>query len=219
MAILSKHYPNEDHYFIYGNASTHLLRPADALSVMKMLKNPSKPDSNFGVFVNVIGTDGQPVHGPDAKILKQKICMWNGRFSYGREQVFYYPEGHEKAGLFKGMAAILMERGHNMSKKKAQCGKSFADCLDGGKDCCCQRVLFNEPDFIEEESLLETCCRYRGYEVHFFPKFHCETSFIEQCWGKAKQRYRLLPPSSKEEDLEQNIIACLDDIPFISMWR
>ncbi|KAF8226685.1 hypothetical protein L208DRAFT_1300624, partial [Tricholoma matsutake] len=120
---------------------------------------------------------------------------------------------------FKGMAAILTERGYDVSKKKAQCGKSFADCPVGIKDCCCQHILFNEPDFVEEESLLETCCRYRGYPVHFFPKFHCETSFIEQCWGNAKQRYCLLPLTSKEEDLEWNVIACLDDIPLISMRR
>ncbi|KAF8235184.1 hypothetical protein L208DRAFT_1096460, partial [Tricholoma matsutake] len=57
-----------------------------------------------------------------------------------------------------------------------------------------------------------------GYDVHFFPKFHCETSFIKQCWGNTKQ-YCLLPPSSKEEDLEQNVIACLDDVPLFSMQR
>ncbi|KAF8227857.1 hypothetical protein L208DRAFT_1148451, partial [Tricholoma matsutake] len=104
--ILSRNYPDEDHCFIYDNASTHLLQPADALSATKMPKNPSKPEKNFGVLINVLGLDGWPIHGPDGKILKQKVWMRNRRFD-GREQEFYYPEGHEKAGIFKGMAAIL----------------------------------------------------------------------------------------------------------------
>lgn len=73
MVILSKHYPDEDHFFTYDNASTHLSRPADALSATKMPKYPSKPKQNFGVLINVIGSDGRPVHGLDGKILKQKV--------------------------------------------------------------------------------------------------------------------------------------------------
>jgi hypothetical protein len=134
--ILSKYYPDEDHSLIYDNAATHLSRPPGALSATKMPKNPSKPEQNFGALINVVGADGWLVHGPDGKILKQKVRMQNGRFD-GREQEFYYPEGHEKAGLFKGMAEILTERGYDVSRKKAQCGKNFADCCGGIKDCCC----------------------------------------------------------------------------------
>ena len=104
---------------------------------MKMPKNPSKPEQNFGVFVNIFGPAGQPVHGPDGKILKQNVRVKNGKFSNGQEQELYYPDGHVKAGLFKGMAAILMECGYNVSNKKAQCGKSFTDCPEGMMTCCC----------------------------------------------------------------------------------
>ena len=216
MAILSKYYPDEDHFFIYNNATTHCSRAGDALSATKMPKNPSKPETNFGVLINIVNHDGHPVHGPDGKILKQKVKMCNGRFN-NREQEFYFAEGHKLAGLFKGMAVILTECGYNVSRKKVQCGKSLTDCAIGAKDCCCQRILYNKPDFVEEESLLQTCCRHRGYPVHFFPKFHCETSFIKQCWGNAKQHYCLLPPTSKVEDLEQNGITSLDNVPIISM--
>lgn len=138
MAILHEYYSHEDHAFIYDNAPTHLLRCPDALSAMKMPKNPSKPEQNFGVFVNIFGPDGRPVHGPDGKILKQKVRVKNGKLNNGQEQELYYPDGHEKAGLFKGMAAILTERGYNVSDKKAQCGKSFTDCPEGTKTCCCR---------------------------------------------------------------------------------
>src|SRR6266487_1108564 len=49
MDILSRHYPDEDHVFIFDNATTHLKRADDALSARKMPKDISKPDSNFGV--------------------------------------------------------------------------------------------------------------------------------------------------------------------------
>ena len=155
MSIVGKHYPNEDHKFIYDNAMTHCSWPADSLSAIKMPKNSLKPESNFGVLINVIGADGQLVHGPDGKLLKQKVQMRNRRFN-GQEQEFYYPEGHQKAGIFKGMAEILTEHGYNVSKKRAQCGKSFADCSDQVNNCCCHCILFNKPDFAEEELLLET---------------------------------------------------------------
>jgi len=73
MNILAKYYLNEDHFFTYRNASTHLAWPPEALSANKILKNPSNPKKNFGVLVNIIGHDRKSVYGPDGKILKEKI--------------------------------------------------------------------------------------------------------------------------------------------------
>ena len=64
---------------------------------------------------------GQTLYCPDGKILKRKIRMENGKFRDGTEQSFYYPEGHEHAGKFKGMAVILAEHGYgDMKNNKAQ---------------------------------------------------------------------------------------------------
>jgi hypothetical protein len=34
MATLLKYYPDEDHFFIYNNATTHLSQPADSVTTM-----------------------------------------------------------------------------------------------------------------------------------------------------------------------------------------
>ncbi|KAF9458406.1 hypothetical protein BDZ94DRAFT_1325516 [Collybia nuda] len=208
MDIVQKHFPDEDHLFVYDNATIHLKCPDDALSARKMSKGVSKPGTNFGVEQSVIGENGKPVYTPDGKILKEKVNMANGKFADGTEQEFYFPDNHPThPGLFKGMANILTERGFSgvqgKQGKRAQCGKNFS-CVPGATDCCCHRILYSQLDCVNVESLLETECKVRGYGVLFLPKFHCELNFIEQCW---------------EEDLEKNVTNCLDGVPLTSMQR
>jgi hypothetical protein len=74
-------------------------------------------------------------------------------------------------------------------------------------------MLYNEPDFVNVKSLLKIRCKARGFRVIFFPKFHYELNFIEQCWGYSKQIYCELSMSSKEADLEQNVLAALESVP------
>ena len=135
MDILKEHYLHEDHVLIFDNATTHLKRAEGSLSASKMLKGPSE---KFFVDVHIVDNAGKPMYGPDGKILKRKVPMASGKFKDGTEQLFYYPEGHEHAGKFKGMAKILEERGyHDSGKMKSQCGKKFTDCPEGSTTCCC----------------------------------------------------------------------------------
>jgi len=217
MEILTADYAEEDHLFVFDNATTHSKQAEGSQSAMRMTKGPS---ANFFVEVNDIGPDGKPKYSPDGKILKKKIPMANGHFSDGQEQQFYWPAdcGTELAGQFKGMVQILEERGYvNVSKKKAQCSKKFSDCSPGQTDCCCRRMLFSEPDFVTVESILESEASAKGFRILFLPKLHCELNPIEQCWGYAKRKYRLLPASSSEADLEKNMVKCLDEVPLITM--
>jgi hypothetical protein len=69
------------------------------------------------------------------------------------------------------------------------------------------------------ESSLEITAKAQGFEVVFLPKFHCELNFIEQCWGHAKRVYRQYPSSSKEEDLERNLLSALESVPMETMRR
>ncbi|KAE9403400.1 hypothetical protein BT96DRAFT_1080589 [Gymnopus androsaceus JB14] len=217
--ILTHDYPDEDHVLVFDNATTHLKRAEDALSARKMPKFTPKVGMNWGIEVTMKRDDGTIVYDDKGKPKKTKIHMRNGKFANATIQEFYYPEGHERAGVFKGMAQILVEQGYtNAPKLRAECAQFRCDPLLEGR-CCCQRILFNEPDFAAGLSLLEVMCKEQGFQVIFLPKFHCELNFIEQCWGAAKRAYRLMPASSKEDDLEHNMIASLDAIELITMRR
>ena len=218
MKILKTHYPGEDHVLIFDNAATHIKRPDEALSARNMPKFTPKKGTNWGPETTMIGEDGKPVYGRNGKVVKVKICMADATFANGTPQSLYFPPGHQQAGVFKGMSVILQERGlMEESNLKAQC-KDFK-CKPGKTDCCCRRVLYCQPDFIKVKSKLETMCKEQGFEVLFLPKFHCELNFIEQCWGFAKQTYRQYPASSKEADLEVNLISALESVPLRSMQR
>jgi len=217
--ILAEYFPQFDHLFVYDNATTHLKREEDALSARKMPKNIPKEGTNWGIEItkrNLV--TGKPICKSDGTHEKMKIRMKDGQLPNSQPQPLYFPEGHPRAGTFKGMAIILEERGFgDMSKKRAQC-KNFA-CIPGKTDCCCRRILYTQPDFTNINSILQTICMARGFQVLFLPKFHCKLNFIEQCWGRAKSVYQTYPESSREDHLEQNAISALDSIPLTMMQR
>jgi hypothetical protein len=116
------------------------------------------------------------------------------------------------------MAVILKERGLRMEAAlNAQC-KGFKYAT-GATSCCCRRVMYNQPDFKNEKSLLEQACEAHGFRALFLPKFHCKLNFLEQCWGASKRVYRLNTDFSKEEDLERNVVNALDSVSLKVMWR
>ena len=144
--------------------------------------------------------------------------MADAKFADGMPQKLYFPPRHPRAGVFKGMSILLQEWGLLRELElKAQC-KDFK-CKAGQTDCCCQRVLYSQPDFIQVESKLKIMCKQQGFNVIFLPKFHCELNFIEQCWGNAKRVYRQYPSSSKEADLEINLVSALESVPLQSMRK
>lgn len=116
------------------------------------------------------------------------------------------------------MGVILEERGFTGALQICtECLKFW--CEKGAIHCCCQRMLFNQPDFVEVESLLETACKTRRFKVLFIPKFHCELNFIEQCWGYSKRHHHDCPVSSLISDLECNVLESLEAISIKAMRR
>ena len=116
------------------------------------------------------------------------------------------------------MKQILIERGLTKEANLRYECKGFK-CDPTATACCCRRALYNQPDFATVESLLETACKAQGVRVLFFPKFHCEMSMIEPCWGYSKRLYREFPASSSEADLKENILRALERVPIDSMRR
>src|SRR6267154_885242 len=108
-------------------------------------------------------------------------------FADRTRQSLYFDGSHEKAGLFKGMAVILEERGLvEESKLRAQC-KNF-QCLipsgvNGMAQCCCHRVLYNQPDFEAVESTLETVCKARSFLCYFYPSFTVNLTLSSSAGG------------------------------------
>lgn len=58
MDILAEHYPNNNHVFIYNNATTHQKCAANAPSAQKM---PKKPNNNFFFGMPDLDDDGNPI--------------------------------------------------------------------------------------------------------------------------------------------------------------
>lgn len=191
--------PNATALFMFDNATTHQKQAPDALSSRHMPKNG----------------------GWNSKTAPE--YMRPGKLPDGTSQNFYHPNPDptsNKPGLFKGMAQILVERGFtNAPKLPAQC-EGFK-CVDQSLSarCCCRRILYNQPDFRAQESALTEYLKNRGHLVMYYPKFHCELNFIEQYWGAAKQRYRVLPRTSNLKEMEENVLKCLDGVPLRSIRR
>jgi hypothetical protein len=108
MDILEKYFSDEDHIFVFDNATTHIKRADGALCAHKMLKHPS---ATWGVSVKVKTSSGNAAVDPNGKPIKEKIRMVDAQLPNGDTQSLYFPDEHEKAGWFKGTAQILVERG------------------------------------------------------------------------------------------------------------
>jgi hypothetical protein len=113
------------------------------------------------------------------------------------------------------MTQILKKCGITKTAKlKAKC-KNFK-CSKDATDCCQRHTLYNQPNFADQESVLEIACKAQGFEAMFLPKFHYELNFIEQCWEHVKRVYCQYLLSSKE-DLKKNMLSVLESVPMETM--
>ncbi|KAJ7870332.1 hypothetical protein B0H14DRAFT_3440170 [Mycena olivaceomarginata] len=129
----------------------------DALSATKMT---TKPSDNFNKIKNNDGTT-------------HLVRMRDGTFRDGTPQSLYLPNGR-----FKGMKTIIQERrqkGYDLpdpnapdpnspsgKKLKAQCGTNFKCRHSTSTQCCLKKMIYSEPDFQGQNSMLEEHCEKRG---------------------------------------------------------
>jgi hypothetical protein len=145
--------------------------------------------------------------------------MRSGTLPSGEPQFFYFPEDHPTMpGWFKGMETIIRERGLWPEKGLAAQCTDFK-CPANRMDCCCRRILFNQPDFAAQKPELQEFIESRGHLCDFYPKYHCELNFIEQYWGAAKSQYRAASRKSTIRDMETVVKECLDNVPLLQMRR
>ncbi|KAF9219454.1 hypothetical protein BS17DRAFT_770031 [Gyrodon lividus] len=212
--LVKEHFPDEDHVLVFDNVTTHLKHPDTALSACKMPKHPSK-GTNWGIEVTVKDAAGKIMYRTDGKPSKVKVQMGDSTFKDGSPQSLYFPNGHPCAGIFKGMVIILKEcRYCDMLHVHAECPGFICDPTV--EHSCCWHMLYN---FVNIKSTLKLAYASEGVCVLFLPKFHCELNFIEQCWGHAKQMYCQYPTSSKEEDLERNVVDALQSVTLDHMQK
>ncbi|KAJ6521374.1 hypothetical protein DFH09DRAFT_1097822 [Mycena vulgaris] len=103
MDLLNEFYPDEEHFFVYDNATTHLKRPEGSLSATKMTKGLS---ANFLVEVNLRDEHGAQVYSSTGAYIKTKIRMADTTFQ-GQPQHLYFPDGHALAGLRRNIRLRL----------------------------------------------------------------------------------------------------------------
>ncbi|KAL5633413.1 hypothetical protein ACGC1H_003789 [Rhizoctonia solani] len=210
MSIVKKHYPHEEHVFIFDNATIHSKLPESAPNIYKMTLGPSQK------------VKGEEV-GPSGEIIKIEYAP--AILPDGTIQQFYHPSNHpitDLQGTFKGMALILEERGiPGAQKLKRECPstKQRQGCPPGSTSCCARRTMLNQPDILAQKSILQIQAAAEGFSVMYLPKYHCELNPIEQCWGAAKRVYRDFPSSSSEADLKKNMLAALDSVELKSIRR
>jgi hypothetical protein len=109
--------------------------------------------------------DGNIVYDSHGNPVKDKLKMTGAAFN-GSQQDLYFPDDHPNhPGKFKGMKAILEEQGLWFANLPTECTRFKCAQAGVSANCCCRRVLYNQPDFSSVKSLLEDTCS--GYGVDF----------------------------------------------------
>ena len=104
-----------------------------------------------------------------------------------------------------------------MQCKKAKDG-SGGWCKAGATDCCAWCILDLQPDFQEQQSLVQEVIKAAGHLCIFLPKFHCELNFIEFFWGAVK-KYLWTHCDYTFTTLQENMPKALKSIPIGTIWK
>jgi hypothetical protein len=165
ISIHKKAYPQYDALWAFDNSCNHGSFASDALKVEKMNLNP----------------------GGKQELLRDT-------FFNGQRQTMVFPANYPDENLrekAKGMKQVLQERGLWKNTLVGICKKCKIAVKDPEQlECCAQRILELQPDFMAQKTMLEEIAEAEGQKIIFYPKFHCEFNFIEMYWGRAKSYAR-----------------------------
>jgi hypothetical protein len=156
-------HPECDIVIAFDNSMTHHAKVPDGLDVSKLKLSDGMASST-------------------------KVDMKPGWFMRGDERIeqsMQFPI----TGIQKGIKTILKERnkhkntvGHELILQCAGCRDKWteearAEAVANGyinQHCCASYVLSHETDFEEQEEWLTQVVHEAGFEILFYPKYHCE---------------------------------------------
>jgi hypothetical protein len=78
-------------------------------------------------------------------------------------------------------------------------------------NCCAVHLLANQPDFLEQKSILAEAIEEAGHIFELYPRYHCECNPIERFWGAAKKIARQ-NCNYNFKSLDNNINGFLDSV-------
>lgn len=157
--------------------------------------------------------------------------MRNGTFTL--DGVEHIQAMQYECGKQKGVRQILTERkkhlndqGHilnlqcNFCKTKTPESEREEYIANGtlNPKCCASYVLAHEPDFLAQEEWLTQVVHEAGFEIIFYPKYHCELNYIEMVWGWVKSHHRRTC-TYNYKDLKERLPKTFDDLLDVSFVR
>ena len=203
--IFQHAFPEYEGFFAFDNASNHCAFTPDALIASKMNLTPG---------------------GKQATLRNG----WNHNKNMPQSMVFDQDYPIEKLrGQPKGIRQVLVERG--LWRERNEDGSKFLlicpnpttkdqpRCnlaLKG--ECCATTLLQSQQDFKEQKGWLQELVEAAGQSVIFYPKFHCETNFIERFWCAAKY-YTRENCGYSLNDLRTTIPTAFESIPTATINR
>ena len=97
---------------------------------------------------------------------------------------------------------------------------SRGKCKTGATECCARHILDFQPDFQDQQSLIQEIIEAAGHLCIFLPKFHCELNFIEFFWGAVK-KYLRAHCDYTFTTLQENMPTALASVPIetIRKWE
>src|SRR5882724_9054167 len=140
--IFKAAHPDCQSLFIFDQSSAHASLPDDALKSFEM--NKSDSGAQRKQHDTII-----PDSNPDSRFRSQLQAMTTA------------------TGKQKGLQAVLEERGFDVSRLKAKCKPV---CMFESQNCCMARLLSQQEDFVNQESMLEKHIKAAGHECIFLPK-------------------------------------------------
>lgn len=193
IAIHKTNHPNRVGLWAFDNPSNHNCVPKDALVVSRMNLSSGR-----------------------------KQAIMRDTMIDGVHYTMIFPDNYANEtlrGQPKGMKEVLKDRGlwiHGLSKTCSRCKAD--DKRPDRVDCCAERILELQPDFVAQGSTLEEIAKEEGQLIIFYPKFHCELNFIEMYWGASK-RYTRKHCDYSFKGLQSIILKALDSVPIETIRR